>query len=231
MLAMPSSRSRRRVEIPAAQYERLKAIADAEERTVASVAAELLGGALKVYQPLPPPTDQGVQYTPRAQRVLELAWNDEPARLHHNYVGTEHILLGLLAEGDGLAAGVLRELGVRLVTVREAVDFMIGRGPREGEVTRADGTSVRHRVLANPAIAATPRRETPRVRRVLALATEEARNLDHGFVGTGHLLLGLMREGEGIAAGILESLGVEPDRARDAAVAAFGRHDMPLSQS
>ena len=210
MPVMPSSRSRRRVEIPASQYDRLKALADAEERTVASLAAELLGSALKSYRPLPPPTDQGVQYTPRAQRVLELAFNDEPARFNHNYVGNEHILLGLVAEGEGIAARVLTDLGVLHRKVIDSVGFMIGRG--DAPVTA-------------------PRRETPRVRRVFTLAADEARRLDHGFVGTGHLMLGLLREGEGIAAGVLESLGVDLDRARRAVVEAFERHDMPLSQS
>jgi ATP-dependent Clp protease ATP-binding subunit ClpC len=210
MPVMPSSRSRRRVEIPGGQYDRLKSIADAEDRTVASVAAELLGNALKSYRPLPPPTDQGVQYTPRAQRVLELAFGDEPDRFSHNYVGTEHILLGLVAEGEGIAARVLAGLGVVPEKVRESVGFMIGRG--DAPVTAS-------------------RRETPRVRRVFQLAADEARRLDHGFVGTGHLLLGLIREGEGIAAGVLESLGVDLDRARRDVVAAFERHEMPLSQS
>jgi ATP-dependent Clp protease ATP-binding subunit ClpC len=210
MPVMPSSRSRRRVEIPASQYDRLKAIADAEERTVAALAAELLGSALKSYQPLPAPTEDADLYTPRARRVLELAWKDEPDRYDHNYVGTEHLLLGLVAEGEGLGGRVLRQLGVGHSQVRQAVEFMVGKGQWPGGA---------------------PRRETPRTRKVLALAADEARKLDHGLVGTGHLLLGLVREGEGIAVGVLESLGVPLDRARASVLGAFERHDMPLSQT
>jgi ATP-dependent Clp protease ATP-binding subunit ClpA len=210
MVSMPSSRSRRRVEIPASQYDRLKMIADVEERTVASLAAELLGAALKSYQPMPPSTE-GFAPTPPAARVLELARGDMPASLNHNYVGTEHLLMALVAEEHGIGGKVLRDLGVRFEEVSSSVEFMIGRMP-------------------GPA-AAGPRGDTPRTRKVFALALSEATRLDHSFIGSGHLLLGLIREGQGIAAGVLESLGIDLAKARAAVLRAFERHEIPLSQS
>jgi ClpA/ClpB-like protein len=124
--------------------------------------------------------------------VLTLA-QEEAQRFNHNYIGTEHLLLGLVREGDGVAARVLTNLGVRLAKVRDAVEFIIGRG--EGLVVGEIGL-------------------TPRAKKVIALAVEEARRLNHHYIGTEHLLLGLVREGEGIAAGVLESLGVSLERAR-----------------
>ena len=106
---------------------------------------------------------------------------------NHNYIGTEHILLGLVREGDGVAAKVLSNLGVELNKVRSAVEFIIGRGDRT--------------VLGEIGL-------TPRAKKVIELAVDEARRLGHSYIGTEHLLLGLVREGEGIAAGVLESLGV-----------------------
>jgi Clp amino terminal domain, pathogenicity island component len=132
------------------------------------------------------------KFTERARRVLTLA-QEEATRFNHNYIGTEHLLLGLVREREGVAAKVLSNLGVELNRVRSAVEFIIGRGDRMivGEVGL-----------------------TPRARKVIELAVSESRRLSHHYIGTEHLLLGLVREGEGIAAGILESLGVSLAKAR-----------------
>ncbi len=136
--------------------------------------------------------DRFGKFTDRARKVLTYA-QDEAQRFDHNYIGTEHLLLGLIREGDGTAAQVLENMGVELAKVRTAVDFIIGRGdqPVAGEVGL-----------------------TPRAKRVIELAIDEAHGLGHNYIGTEHLLLGLVREGEGIAAGVLESLGVNLDRVR-----------------
>ncbi|MHB8621463.1 MAG: Clp protease N-terminal domain-containing protein, partial [Chloroflexota bacterium] len=118
---------------------------------------------------------------------------EEAQRFNHNYIGTEHLLLGLVREGEGVAAKVLGNLGVELNKVRSAVEFIIGRGDRMvvGEIGL-----------------------TPRAKKVIELAVDEARRLGHHYIGTEHLLLGLVREGEGIAAGVLESLGVNLEKVR-----------------
>ncbi|MBK7328926.1 MAG: ATP-dependent Clp protease ATP-binding subunit [Dehalococcoidia bacterium] len=136
--------------------------------------------------------DRFDKFTERARRVLTLA-KEEAHRFNHNYIGTEHILLGLVREGDGVAAKVLANLGVELNKVRSAVEFIIGRGDRT--------------VLGEIGL-------TPRAKKVIELAVDEARRLTHSYIGTEHLLLGLVREGEGIAAGVLESLGVNLERVR-----------------
>ena len=132
------------------------------------------------------------KFTERARRVLSLA-QEEAQRFNHNYIGTEHILLGLVRETDGVAARVLSNLGVELQKVRAAVEFIIGRGERTtpGEIGL-----------------------TPRAKKVIELAVDEARRLNHNHIGTEHLLIGLMREGEGVAAGVLESLGINLDKVR-----------------
>jgi len=136
--------------------------------------------------------DRFDKFTERARRVLTLA-QEEAQRFNHNYIGTEHLLLGLVREGDGVAAKVLANLGVELNKVRSAVEFIIGRGDRAvmGEIGL-----------------------TPRAKKVIELAVDEARRLNHHYIGTEHVLLGLVREGEGIAAGVLESLGVNLERVR-----------------
>jgi len=136
--------------------------------------------------------DRFDKFTERARRVLTLA-QEEAQRFNHNYIGTEHLLLGLVREGDGVAAKVLANLGVELNKVRSAVEFIIGRGDRA--------------VLGEIGL-------TPRAKKVIELAVDEARRLNHHYIGTEHLLLGLVREGEGIAAGVLESLGVNLERVR-----------------
>ncbi len=132
------------------------------------------------------------KFSERARRVLSLA-QEEAQRFNHNYIGTEHILLGLVRETDGVAAKVLTNLGVELTKVRSAVEFIIGRGERAtpGEIGL-----------------------TPRAKKVIELAVDEARRLSHNYIGTEHLLIGLMREGEGVPAGVLESLGVNLDKVR-----------------
>ncbi len=134
------------------------------------------------------------RFTERARRVLGLA-QEEAQRFNHNYIGTEHILIGLVREGEGIGARVLADMGVDLARVRDTVEFIIGRGDRG---TLAD---------ASPTL-------TPRAKKVLEYAVDEARRLGHHYVGTEHLLLGLVREREGIAAGVLERLGVNLDKLR-----------------
>jgi ATP-dependent Clp protease ATP-binding subunit ClpC len=133
-------------------------------------------------------------FTPRAQQVLALA-RKEADRFHHNYVGTEHILLGLIKLGQGVAVSVLQKMGLDLETVRSAVEKQVGSGP-EG---KASG-SIPY---------------TPRVKKVLALSGKEAKALNHSYVGTEHILLGLLREGEGVAARVLKSLDVDIERTRN----------------
>src|SRR5882757_9106465 len=133
-------------------------------------------------------------FTPRAQQVLALA-RKEADRFHHNYVGTEHILLGLIKLGQGVAVSVLQKMGLDLETVRNAVEKQVGTG----QETKAQN-SVPY---------------TPRVKKVLALAGREAKTLNHSYVGTEHILLGLLREGEGVAARVLKSLDIDIERTRN----------------
>jgi len=132
------------------------------------------------------------KFSERARRVLTLA-QEEARHLNHNYIGTEHILLGLVREEEGVAAKVLVNLGVSLSKVRSAVEFIIGHGEKSsgGEIGL-----------------------TPRAKKVIELAIDEARNLGHNYIGTEHLLLGLLREKEGVAAGVLDSLSITLERAR-----------------
>ena len=136
--------------------------------------------------------DRFDKFTDRARTVLTLA-QDEAQRFNHSYVGTEHLLLGMLRVDDCLAARALRNLGAEPSRVRTAVEFVIGRGDRP--------------VVAQGGL-------TPRAKRVIELAIDEARRMDHHYIGSEHLLLGIVREGQGIAAGVLESLGVNLDTVR-----------------
>ena len=133
-------------------------------------------------------------FTPRAQQVLALA-RKEADRFHHNYVGTEHILLGLIKLGQGVAVSVLQKMGLDLETVRSAVEKQVGTG----QESKTQG-SIPY---------------TPRVKKVLALAGKEAKALNHSYVGTEHILLGLLREGEGVAARVLKSLDIDIERTRN----------------
>src|SRR5438270_8835871 len=132
------------------------------------------------------------RFTKRSRHVLVLA-QEEAQRFQHNYIGTEHLLLGLLREGEGVAAQVLTNLGIQLSDVRKAIEFIIGRGERV--ITEEIGL-------------------TPRAKKVIELAVDEARMLNHHYIGTEHILLGLVREGNGIAAGVLESMGVKLEQVR-----------------
>ena len=132
------------------------------------------------------------KFSERARRVLTIA--QEEARNHnHGYIGTEHLLLGLVREEEGVAAKVLVNLGAGLSKVRSAVEFIIGRGEKPG--TGETGL-------------------TPRAKKVIELAIDEARHMGHNYIGTEHLLLGLLRDGEGVAASVLDSFGITMEKAR-----------------
>ncbi len=139
-------------------------------------------------------TSRFEKFSERARRVLSLA-QEEAQHFNHNYIGTEHVLLGLVREPEGVGTRVLISMGIDLSKIRSAVEFIIGRGekPTAGDVGL-----------------------TPRAKKVIELAVDEARQMSHQYIGTEHLLIGLLREGEGVAAGVLESLGVTLDKARDA---------------
>jgi transcriptional regulator with XRE-family HTH domain len=143
------------------------------------------------------------RFTELARSVLLLA-QEEARRLNHNYIGTEHLLLGLARERDGVAARALKILRIDHVKVRSAVEFMIGRG--EGNVIGEVGL-------------------TPRAKKVIELAVDEARRLNHHYIGSEHLLLGLASLPEGIAAGILQALGVELNNVRDRVLELLARAD------
>lgn len=132
------------------------------------------------------------RFTERAKRVLMLA-QQEAARLGHNYIGTEHLLLGLVHEGEGVAGKALASLNIDLETVRNRVEQMIGRGQDGGAGEVA---------------------YTPRAKKVIELAMDEARSLGHNYIGTEHIVLGLIREGEGVAAQVLMSLGADLNAVR-----------------
>ena len=134
------------------------------------------------------------KFSERARRVLSLA-QEEAQRFNHNYIGTEHVLLGLARETEGVAAKVLANHNIELSKIRSAVEFIIARGDRP---------------ISDDMIGL-----TPRAKKVIELAVDEARRLNHHYIGTEHILIGLMREGEGVAAGVLESLGVTLDKARE----------------
>ena len=132
------------------------------------------------------------KFSERARKVLSLA-QEEAQKFDHNYIGTEHILLGLSREGDAIASRVLTNLGADLNKVKSAVEFVIGRGekPASSDIGL-----------------------TPRAKKVIELAVDEARRLNHHYIGTEHLLIGLLREGGGVASGVLESLGVTLEKVR-----------------
>jgi ATP-dependent Clp protease ATP-binding subunit ClpC len=147
-------------------------------------------------------------FTPRAQQVLALA-RKEADRFHHNYVGTEHLLLGLINLGQGVAVNVLQKMGLDLETVRNAVEKQMGTGPEAKPKGRIP--------------------YTPRVKKVLWLAQKEAKALNHSYISSEHILLGLLREGDGMAARVLRSLDVGIERCRNEILAdpGAGRDDGP----
>ena len=156
--------------------------------------------------------DKNQNFTPRARKVVELA-RSEARRFNHNYVGTEHILLGLIKLGEGVAVNVLGRMGLDLKTVRTAVEKQVGPGPEEAKAPETIPL-------------------TPRVQKVMAHAISEGRTLGHAYVGTEHILLGLLKEGEGVAARVLQALNVDLERCRKEILAdiepgATGEGDKP----
>src|SRR5690606_2786893 len=133
-------------------------------------------------------------FTPRAQQVLALA-RKEADRFNHDYVGTAHLLLGRSKLGQGVAVNVLQKMSLDLETVRLAVEKQVGNGPETKMVGNIP--------------------YTPRVKKVLALAGKEAKALNHSYVGTEHILLGLLREGDGVAARVLKTLDIDIERTRN----------------
>src|SRR5712672_1904294 len=133
-------------------------------------------------------------FTPRARQLLALA-RKEAERFNDNYVGTEHLLLGLIKLGEGVAVNVLQKMGLDLERVRMEVEEHVGSNPETNMIGNIP--------------------YTPRVKKVLALAGKEAKALNHSYVGNEHILLGLLREGEGVAARVLKSLEVDIERTRN----------------
>lgn len=146
------------------------------------------------------------RFTERAQKVLALA-QEEANRLKHNNIGTEHILLGLIREGSGIAAKALQELGLETKQIQAEVEKLIGKGNHTFQ-------SVHY---------------TPRAKKVVELSQDEARKLGHPYVGTEHILLGLIREGEGVAARVLHNLGVNLGKARQQVLQLLGTTDAKIS--
>jgi ATP-dependent Clp protease ATP-binding subunit ClpC len=183
---MPSSKDRQRVEIPVYLYEQLAQIAETEDRTITSVLHQLLFQALQGYKPTWIPGKHLSRFNGHAQHVLSLA-HEEALSFNHQYIGTEHLLSGLLREQGGLAALALEKLGVSLDAVHAAVEEKIGRGehPVEEEIDYV-----------------------PRARNVLSLALDEAERQGSSYVRTEHILLGIVRDGGGVAADILDTFGV-----------------------
>jgi ATP-dependent Clp protease ATP-binding subunit ClpA len=152
------------------------------------------------------------RFTDRARRVVVLA-QEEARMLDHNYIGTEHLLLGLIHEGEGVAAKALEAMGISLDAVRQQVEAIIGRGQQapSGHIPF-----------------------TPRAKRVLELSLRESSQLGHNYIGTEHILLGLVREGEGVAAQVLVKLGADLNRVRQMVIqllAAHGAEGRPKPRS
>jgi ATP-dependent Clp protease ATP-binding subunit ClpC len=146
------------------------------------------------------------RFTERAQKVLALA-QEEAVRLGHNNIGTEHILLGLIREGEGIAAKALQALGLGSEKIQKEVETLIGKGQ--------EGSKTIH--------------YTPRAKKVIELSMDEARKLGHSYVGTEHILLGLIREGEGVAARVLNNLGVSLNKARQQVLQLLGSNEVGSS--
>src|SRR5690625_519639 len=147
------------------------------------------------------------RFTERAQKVLALS-QEEAIRLGHNNIGTEHILLGLIREGDGIAAKALKELGLEVKTIQSEVEKLIGKGNHPLQTVHY----------------------TPRAKKVVELSQDEARKLGHPYVGTEHILLGLIREGEGVAARVLHNLDVSLNKARQQVLQLLGNNESQSGQ-
>ncbi|MBY0232225.1 MAG: ATP-dependent Clp protease ATP-binding subunit [Gemmataceae bacterium] len=150
------------------------------------------------------------RFTDRARKVMQLA-NQEAQRFNHEYIGTEHILLGLVKEGSGVAANVLKNLDVDLRKIRLEVEKIVQSGPDMVTMGKLP--------------------QTPRAKKVIEYAIEEARNLNHNYVGTEHLLLGLLREQEGVAAQVLQNLGLKLDDVREEVLNLLGHNPMATEES
>ena len=148
--------------------------------------------------------DRFDKFDEQARSALQNA-QEEAQRLQHPFIGTEHLLIGLIRDETNVAATILRNMNVDLVKVRDAVEFIISRGDR---------------IITGPAIGL-----TPRAKKVIELSVDEARRLNHHYIGTEHLLLGLVCEGEGIAGGVVHSLGVGLHNDRRADENSLGRGD------
>ena len=149
------------------------------------------------------------RFTDRARKVMQLA-NQEAQRFNHEYIGTEHILLGLVKEGSGVAANVLKNLDVDLRKIRLEVEKIVQSGPDMVTMGKLP--------------------QTPRAKKVIEYAMEEARNLNHNYVGTEHLLLGLLREQEGVAAQVLMNLGMKLEDVREEVLNLLG-HGLEASET
>lgn len=148
------------------------------------------------------------RFTERAQKVLALA-QEEAVRLGHNNIGTEHILLGLVSEGEGIAAKALTALGLESSKIQQEVEKLIGKGEKVSQTIHY----------------------TPRAKKVIELSMDEARKLGHSYVGTEHILLGLIREGEGVAARVLNNLGVSLNKARQQVLQLLGNNESTGGQN
>src|SRR5947208_4154097 len=149
------------------------------------------------------------RFTDRARKVMQLA-NQEAQRFNHEYIGTEHILLGLVKEGTGVAANVLKNLDIDLRKIRMEVEKIVQAGPDMVTMGKLP--------------------QTPRAKKVIEYSIEEARNLNHNYVGTEHLLLGLLREQEGVAAQVLMNLGLKLEDVREEVLNLLG-HNMATEES
>src|ERR1700728_3053671 len=149
------------------------------------------------------------RFTDRARKVMQLA-NQEAQRFNHEYIGTEHILLGLVKEGSGVAANVLKNLDIDLRKIRLEVEKIVQSGPDMVTMGKLP--------------------QTPRAKKVIEYSIEEARNLNHNYVGTEHLLLGLLREQEGVAAQVLMNLGLKLEDVREEVLNLLG-HNMATEES
>ena len=208
---MPSSKDRRRLEVTKAVHERLSQMADTEGRTVASLASDLLLTAMRDYQPVWIPSKHLGRLNSRARRVLDWA-EEEAVGLNHPFIGTEHLLLGLLREEQGLAAQTLTSLGLTLDHARAAIREFYARAVASGTTRRGE------------APAATERDYVWRARKVLGLALDEMQRRGDSVVRTEHLLLALVREGGGVGAEILDNAGIL-GKVRGQILAALGRAD------
>ena len=146
------------------------------------------------------------RFTDRARKCLQLA-NHEAQRLNHEYIGTEHILLGLVKEGSGVASTVLKNLGIDLRKIKLEVEKLIQSGPDMVTMGKMP--------------------QTPRAKKVIENAIVEARNLNHNWVGTEHLLLGLLDEFDGLAGNVLRSFGIGPGAVRQSVIDLYANQDMP----